>query len=549
MLADAPTSNTLAPGIRIDYRQLPWTSRFIRDYCHVFDRLAPFFAGSPADPAALTEAAEARRRRRPDAGVAGVIERQLAGRDAPAAARAAAARLGGARSVAVVTGQQAGLFGGPLFTLLKALTTLGLARRLARECGTDVVPIFWIDAEDHDLDEVRVCHVLDRDLTHLPITLDIDAPSGASVASIRLDAGITRAIDQLRAALAPTEFTGEVLDALEAAYVPGVRLVDAFARWLDRLLGPRGLVVFDASDPAAKPFVRSLFAQELDAPGRTARLAADAGAELTALGYHAQVVPVAGSVALFRLDGSRESIRVDGAGFVTGGRSVGADRLLRELDADPASFSPNVLLRPLMQDTLLPTAAYVAGPHELAYLGQLRRVYATFDVPMPVIYPRASATIIDHATAKFLARYGVDLARLQPQNDTALNALLAAQLPAAVDDAMTAAERATSERLEAIRAAVPALDPTLAGAVDATRGRMGRELRHLRGKIIHAAKRRDATLRRQFRRAQAQSFPGGEPQERSVAGVYVLNRYGFALIDRLLDDLPVEAGHHWLLTA
>lgn len=548
MLADAPSSVILAPGIRIDHRQLPWTGRFIRDYCYAFDRLAPFFSGSPTDHEALGQAVEARRRRRPDAGMAGVIERQIAVRNAPAAARAAAGRLGDARTVAVVTGQQAGLFGGPLFTLLKALSTIALARRLAREYRTEVVPIFWIDAEDHDLDEIRVCNVLDRDLAPAPIPLEIDAPSGASVASVGLDASITRAVGRLRDMLAPTEFTGDVLGAIETAYAPGVRLVDAFGRWLDRLLGPHGLVVFDASDPAAKPFVRSLFARELRAPGRTARLATDAGDELTARGYHAQVVPVPDSVALFRLDGKRESIRVAGDGFVTGGRSVSGERLLRELDGDPASFSPNVLLRPLMQDTLLPTAVYVAGPNELAYLGQLRRVYETFDVPMPVIYPRASATIVDHATTKFLSRYEVEVAQLQPQNDTALNELLAAQLPAALDDAMAAAERATTERLEAIRAAVPALDPTLAGAVDATRGRMGRELRHLRGKIIHAAKRRDATLRRQFRRAQAQCFPGGDPQERAVAGVYFLNRYGFALIDRLLEDLSLEPGYHWLLT-
>lgn len=535
--------------MRIDYRQLPWTGRLIRDYCYAFDQLAPFFTGSPVDHEALGRAVEVRRRRRPDAGVAGVIERQIASRNAPAAARAAAVRLGGAQTVAVVTGQQAGLFGGPLFTLLKALSTIALARRLAREYRTEVVPIFWIDAEDHDLDEVRVCNVLDRDLAPEPIALEIDAPPGASVASVVLDASITRAVDQLRDTLTPSEFTADVLDALQAAYAPGVRLVDAFGRWLDRLLGPHGLVVFDASDPDAKPFVRALFADELRSPGRTARLATDAGDELTARGYHAQVVPVADSVALFRLDGKRESIRVAGNGFVTGGRNVNAERLLRELDGNPASFSPNVLLRPLMQDTLLPTAAYVAGPNELAYLGQLRRVYETFDVPMPVIYPRASATIVDHATTKFLSRYGIEVAQLQPQNDTALNALLAAQLPAALEDAMIAAERATTERLEAIRAAVPALDPTLAGAVDATRGRMGRELRHLRGKVIHAAKRRDATLRRQFRRAQAQCFPGGHPQERAVAGVYFLNRHGLALIDHLLDDLSLEPGCHWLLTA
>ena len=448
----------------------------------------------------------------------------------------------------MVTGQQAGLFGGPLYTLLKALTAVRMAARLADEHGTAVVPVFWVDAEDHDLDEIRTCHVLNGELAPAPVALDVGAPPGTSAASVTLDESIRKTLDALRAALPPTEFTAEVLDALASSYAPGARLVEAFAGWLDRLLGHHGLVVFDASDPAAKPFVRSLFQREIASPGRTARLAAETGAELAALGYHAQASPAAGSVALFRLDGIRHGIRaVDGA-FSTAGRTLDAETLLADIESDPARFSPNVLLRPLVQDTLLPTVAYVAGPNELAYLGQLRRIYAAFDVPMPVVYPRASATIVDAATLKFLNRYGIDFAQLQPRDDAALNRLLALRIPERIEQAIADAEQSAAGHLEAIGNAVPTLDPTLSGAVDSTRGRMERELRNLRGKVVAAAKRRDSTLRRQFERARAQTFPGGAPQERIVAGVYFLNRYGFALVDRLLGDLPLDPGHHWLVT-
>ena len=536
------------PGIRIDDRQLPWTGRLVRDYCHAFERLAPYFAGSPAHSTSWAAAFEARARRRPDSATVAVIERQLASRGAPAAACAAAARLRDAKTAAVVTGQQAGLFGGPLYTLLKALTAVRLARRLADEYRTAVVPVFWVDAEDHDLDEVRGCHVLNGKLARVPVALDVGAPPGTSAAAVALDESIREALDALRATLPPTEFTAEVNDALADSYAPATRLVEAFARWLERLLGRHGLVVYDASDPAAKPFVRSLFKREVGSPGRTAKLAAETGAELAGLGYHAQASPAPGSVALFRLDGTREAIRtVDGA-FSTGGRTLDAETLLADIETDPARFSPNVLLRPIVQDTLLPTVAYVAGPNELAYLGQLRRIYAAFDVPMPVIYPRASATIVDAATVKFLNRYGVDFGELRPSDDAALNRLLASQIPEAVEQAITAAEQSTAGHLDAIRNAVPAIDPTLAGAVASTGGRIEREIRNLRGKVVAAAKRRDSTLRRQFERARAQAFPGGAPQERSVAGVYFLNRYGFPFIDRLLDGLPLDPGHHWLLT-
>ena len=536
------------PGIRIDDRQLPWTGRLVRDYCHAFERLAPYFAGSPSYPASWSDALEARRRRLPDSAMAAVIERQLEGRGAPAAARTAAARLREPGTVAVLTGQQAGLFGGPLFTLLKAVTAMRLARRLGDEHGIAVVPVFWVDAEDHDLDEIRGCHVLDGELTRAAVALNLDVPTGTSASAVVLDGSVREPLDALRAVLPATEFTAEVTDGLAAAYLPGARLVEAFARWLERQLGPHGLVVYDASDPTAKPFARSLFKREIGNAGRTARLAAEAGAELAALGYHAQASPAPGSVALFRLDGTRQPIRTVDGTFSIGGRTLDASTLLADIETDPARFSPNVLLRPIVQDTLLPTVAYVAGPNELAYLGQLRRVYAAFDVPMPIIHPRASVTIVDSATAKFLHRYPVDFAELQPRDDAALNRLLARQIPESIEQAIAAAEQSAAGHLDAIAGAVPTLDPTLAGAVASTRGRIERELGNLRGKVVAAAKRRDSTLRRQFERARAQSFPGGIPQERSVAGVYFLNRYGFALVDRLLRDLPLDPGHHWLLT-
>ena len=537
-----------SPGIRIDDRELPWTGRFVRDYCHAFERLAPYFAGSPTQPASWADALRARRRRTPDSAIAAVIERQLEARGAPAASCAAAARLRDTGTVAVVTGQQAGLFGGPLFTLLKAVTAIRLARRLADEHQVTVVPIFWVDAEDHDLDEINTCHVLDGELTRVGVSLDVGAPAGTSAAAVSLDGSIRETLDALRTALPPTEFTAEVTDALAAAYGPGTRLVEAFARWLERQLGPHGLVVYDASDPAAKPFARSLFKREIQSTGRTARLAAEAGAELASLGYHAQASPAPGSVALFRLDGIRQAIRASDGTFSTGEQRLDAPTLLADIETDPARFSPNVLLRPIVQDTLLPTVAYVAGPNELAYLGQLRRIYAAFDVPMPIIQPRASATIVDAATARFLKRYRVDFAELQPRNDSALNRLLALQVPESIEQALAAAERSAAGHLDAIADAVPTLDPTLSGAVASTRGRVERELRNLRGKVVAAAKRRDSTLRRQFERARAQSFPAGVPQERSVAGIYFLNRYGFALVERLLRDLPLDPGHHWLLT-
>jgi bacillithiol biosynthesis cysteine-adding enzyme BshC len=298
----------------------------------------------------------------------------------------------------------------------------------------------------------------------------------------------------------------------------------------------------------AKPLARDVFARELAWPGRTTSLAAAAGDDLVALGYHAQVAAREDNVALFHLDGRRQPIRRQGDQFMVGDTSRATDTLLREIDRNPGVFSPNVLLRPLVQDTLFPTVAYVAGPSELAYLAQLGTVYEHFGLPMPLVVARASITLLDSAAARFMNRHEVALESLERQDAAALNDLLAAELPAGVEESFQQAKRAVEERMEAVIEAVPAIDPTLEGAARSALGRMRHDLDTLHGKLLQAAKRRDETLRRQFHRTRAQAFPGGHPQERSIGWVYLLNRYGPALVERLLAELPLDAGRHWMLT-
>lgn len=530
---------------------VPGFRRLAVDYGTSFERLAPFFAGDPAAPETWTRAIEGvRGQTRDRGGIRRVLEAQLRRREAPPEALAAAARLDEADTVAVVTGQQAGLFGGPLFSLLKAITALKLAHEVTRQHGAPCVAVFWIDAEDHDWDEIRSCTVLgdglDARTISLPATAATDhTPAGAR----RLDASVEVALSELETALSHTEFTGPLLDSLRQAYRSGVTMAEAFGRWMDAQLGSHGLIVFDASDPDAKPLVAELFGRELESPGQTAQLAADAGAGLERAGYEAQVTPQPNSVALFRLDGGRHAIKVQDDGRLTWDESTDTSAALAaDARARPTAYSPNVLLRPVVQDTLFPTVAYVAGPSELAYLGQLGRVYERFGVARPIMYPRATASLLDAGVARFLRRYTVSFESLQPQDEQALNSLLESQLPARVETSFADATTAVRERLAAVIDAVAAVDPTLQGAGRSTLGRMEKDLGTLHGKVIQAAKRRDDTIRRQFGRAQALSFPRGVLQERGVGFVHFLNLYGPALIDRLVADLPLEPGRHWLLT-
>jgi uncharacterized protein YllA (UPF0747 family) len=237
----------------VDIRRFPWIRPLAADYAFAYEQLDGFFAGDPRSPdswrdaIARAQAAHPSRER-----LVEILAAQQARRESPPQARAAVDELRDPRAVAVLTGQQAGIFGGPLFTLLKAVTAIRLADQVRRDHGVPAVAVFWIDAEDHDWDEVKSCSVLDSELT--PRTVSVGDPEGARQrpdARVNLDATTESALAELERVLTPTEFTPAVLGALRAAYRPGFGTAEAFGRWLDAVLGPLGLVVYDAADPSA----------------------------------------------------------------------------------------------------------------------------------------------------------------------------------------------------------------------------------------------------------------------------------------------------------
>jgi bacillithiol biosynthesis cysteine-adding enzyme BshC len=556
-----PRSTPTEPPTRVpvDIRRLPWMRRLATDYAFDFRQLAPFYAGDPSASSSWAAAiARVQARGGERARIAQVVAAQQRRREAPARAIEAGSRLADPRTVAIVTGQQAGLFGGPLYTLLKALTAIKIADQVSHDHHVPAVAVFWIDAEDHDWDEVRSCTVLDDTLTPRTVSLPADAaPEGAPIATVRLTDAVSVALDELERALPATEFRPSLLAALRRAYAPGVGMADAFGRWIESVLGDRGLVVYDAADPASKPLASGIFVRELSAPGRTMSLAGAAGADLVAGGYHAQVQTPTDGLALFRLGGHapqdqgtarRRAIRQQDGHLLVDDTRYETAALVGEAGHRPDGFSPNVLLRPIVQDTVFPTICYVAGPSELAYLGQLRGVYEHFGVPMPLMYPRASATLVDAAVQRFLTKYGLSLEALEGQDDTTLNALVATQIPPEIEASLAGAARAIDTGMAKVIETIPALDPTLEGAARTTLGRMQHDLQTLNGKMIQAAKKRDETLKRQFARARALTFPGGHSQERAVAFLSFLNQYGPALVERLDDELPLDMGRHWIVT-
>jgi uncharacterized protein YllA (UPF0747 family) len=270
---------------------------------------------------------------------------------------------------------------------------------------------------------------------------------------------------------------------------------------------------------------------------------------MAAAGHAPQIDPVEDLVSAFYLDASgRQPIRSTNGDCLIADRRVARDALVADSRTQPSCFSPNVLLRPIVQDMLFPTSCYVAGPSELAYHAQLGGIYTAFGVERPLLAARASATLLDSAAARFLDKHDLPFESLQSQDESALNRLLEALLPAAVEQTFDDAERLTTEQAARLRDVVVAVDPTLAGAVDTTLDRMRATLGTLHHKILQASKKKDETLRRQFIRTRNLTFPGGAPQERVLSLVFFANRYGPGLSGRLLEALPALADRHYLIT-
>jgi bacillithiol biosynthesis cysteine-adding enzyme BshC len=515
------------------------------DYLAARPRVVPFMGDAGFDLRALAAAAErAVALPRSRDAVASALARQQEDRGATHAADEAR-RLVRSETVAVVTGQQAGLFGGPLFVLHKALATLGIARRLGEKTGRPVVPVFWVASEDHDFAEVRSVCVIDgsgtiRHLRYAPH----EEPVGQPAFRIVLDDTITRLVGELGEALPASPSREEIVGIVAECYRPGETLSGAFARLLSRLLPE--LVVLDPSDPALKKVMAPVLAREVAESSPTSRLAMEAGAALLAAGYHQQVPVRAGFVNLFVLaDGERRALALTDSELEVRGPGTRwtIPEALRLIETNPEIWSPNALLRPLAQDTMLPTAAYVGGPAEIAYHAQIGSVYAHFGVPRPALVPRPSVTLVESAQGRALDAEDLSLPDLA-EDPEVIVARWAREAYPEVEEAFARARGSIEREMSAVEEALAALDPTLRGAATSARGRTLHQVHGLHEKAMRALKKRDQGRASRLRRTRDALFPGGSFQERGIGLLGPLSRHGRALVEELEERVdPFARGH------
>jgi bacillithiol biosynthesis cysteine-adding enzyme BshC len=527
----------------LPFELVPHTTRLFADYLNDFPKVRQFYSRPPvfrewvADESRRLRYDGERRRR-----VADVLERQNRqwGASQKALDSLASFRAGAA---AVVTGQQVGLFGGPLFSILKAFTAVRLAAD-ATAAGIPCVPVFWLATEDHDLAEINHVTLPAADDAVQTLTTDAHGAENSPVGTIQLGQGIEVALETAAGLLGASEVT----DILRESYRPDETLGSAFARLFARLFRDWGVILLDAADPElhaiATPVYRAaaLGAADID------NALFERGKALHAAGYHEQVKVTPSSTLLFCMrDGARVPVhRADGQFTINSDRLAPPD-LLARIAAAPHEFSANVLLRPVVQDYLLPTLAYTGGPAEVAYFAQAAVVYEELLSRITPVLPRFSATVVEPHAARLLQEYKLALTDLFPGEEHVRELIATRSLPAGLESGFEQAEAVLDAALQHIRESLQQLDPTLVGAEERAASKMRYQLRRLLTRAARAELRRNQEITRHAVQLSASLFPNRTLQEREIAGIYFLARYGLELLNALYDCMQTACLGHQIV--
>jgi bacillithiol biosynthesis cysteine-adding enzyme BshC len=515
----------------VRHTDVPGTSKLFADLIYHFDRVQDLYPHAPNSIQSLESAA---RFEFPDARRAALV-RALAPLNKDNPSLPILAQSG---TVAIVTGQQVGVFSGPAYSVYKALTAIKAARELTLR-GIPAVPVFWMATEDHDFAEVDHAWVFTAD--HQPVKLQVRAAGetgSTPVGGIRLK---DIPLDALRAALEGMPFASDAVAMVERAYKSGETMGSAFAKIIRDLFEPYGLLLVDPLEPALREISRPLLREAVERMPELSDALIARSKELVERGYHAQVLVDKTTSLVFLIeDGQRLPLRRSDGGFTSSHSKFSTE----ELAARGADLSPNALLRPVVQDYLFPTAAYIGGPAELAYLAQSQVLYSKLLGRQPAAFPRACFTLVDERSHKRMVRYGLvptDLfGREQILHSTIAARLVPERLRTRLDDT----NRSFAAALDALRGDLEHFDITLASALDTSRRKIeyqvGKIARKTAGQIIA----RDEQAIRDARSLNGLVFPEKHLQERLYSIIPFIAKFGPGIVDELYSAVRIECPDH-----
>jgi bacillithiol biosynthesis cysteine-adding enzyme BshC len=451
--------------------------------------------------------------------------------------------------VMVVTGQQLGLLASPLYTIYKSLTTVKLTEQLNRTFpGINFIPVFWLESEDHDYDEVNHFGIWDNEFNPRQLVYGGGERKKVSLRHYRLGTEITELLEQLRSSLLQTEFSSDLFSVISEIYKPGQNWVEATRLFLKYIFRDTGLLFFQPGEPEIKNLSSRFFNLVLEKSSELSEIFAASSQQLSTRGYGNQVPVIPGKTFIHfeNESGEREHLYSDSKGFYLkdSARRFSAKQVTKYLTRNPGRVSSSVVSRPLLQSWLLPVVAYVAGPAEVAYWAQLGNLFNCMDLQMPVVYPRITATLIEPKIARFIQKHQPDIENIEMRKEDFLFTYFKTRMKAGESDPVENLKVLLAGKFEEIRQHVLNLDPTLLGTGDKIFQKITDLIDLFQDKIIKTREQRESQLTSHLTQIHQAIFPDQQPQERYISIIYFLNKFGPAATGNISSSLQVGTLHH-----
>lgn len=537
----------------INFSDLPAHQNIFLDYLYEFEKVEKYFNKNFRDvdeyPVFLSELANYNRPHR-DA-VINIIKKQYQNLNASKQTEVNLELLSSKKTLAVVTGQQLGIFGGPMYTFYKTITAIKLCRSLKEKFeGYNFVPVFWLEGDDHDLDEVSSLNIIDKS-NELKVLKFGDAleegTNKGSVGHIKLTEDIRKFINEFNDETRDSDFKEDLMNRLNTSYNEDATFNSAFRSLIFDIFDEYGLIIFNPQEIEIKRILKDIFKNELENFREHTDVLVEKSAELEEE-YHAQVKVKPINLFASEKDGRFLIEPVDENYRLKGKRkTLTKDELFEWLERAPEDFSPNVLLRPICQDYLLPTAFYIAGPGEISYFAQVTPLYGFFNVPQPYIYPRGSATIVEKNITNVLEKYNLKYTDLFFDEKELIEKVIGSLSEAKIDDDILEAKKLIEEKIIKIRENFLQIDQTLGDVTDKSLERINQTLDQLMQKAKKAEERNHETAIRQVTKARNLFYPNNNLQERELNFTYIVNKYGIEMLKWILEELAVNKFEHQII--
>jgi len=452
-------------------------------------------------------------------------------------------------ALCIFAGQQAGLFGGPLLTLYKAIGIVNQAKLLEQELHRPVVPIFWIAADDHDFEEIDVVFYLDKQGELTKLNYGVAPETRIPSAEILLDneEAYHALADSARAAYGSTEFSENLLGRLFDAYSLNSNMVEAFGKFLLDTLPDMGLIVFSPADKEVKTISKGFFKRLAEGFFNLKELLEETERNLAADGYHIQAEKRESAVHLFFHAPERIAIHFKDDSFVVGEKTLGISGLLDLIEKNPEKFSPDVLTRPLWQSYLFPVVAQAGGPSEIAYFAQIGKLFEPFNLVQPYYYFRPALTIVEKRQEEFLEKFDLKLVDLTGDVEELINRVTARSFPKEIEAQIASFRARFEDAYNELFSSVRQFDETLEPLGKQTYGKIDFAINAFEKKIYDHHKRKMESTRNQIYRLSTALFPNRNLQERSLNINYYISKYGFGIVDFIVGSIEAGNDEHQMI--